>query len=251
MRKPTLKQQLASALLHARDTRVEVWAMGCSYACERKGGRYERHSMRGRVVHEARALSLRPEDETMTRTYREFQPTGFDSRANFIAYDSEAIDSIQSWLVGPSRTRDSDCLEESNFAVILKDLGGEGDNVQVHRFGHWACGWYELILIRPETPEAASWAEWEGALANYPVASDEDFSEREGVAADETWRDCYSDAQRIEYMRRHKSQFDCLYDRCPSYVSDGGEQYQLERWRDILANARGRRFDGYASDLIG
>jgi hypothetical protein len=107
-------------------------------------------------------------------------------------YHSEAIDSIQSWLVGPSRTRDSDCLEESNFAVILTDLGGEGDNVQVHRFGHWACGWYELILIRPETPEAASWAEWEGALANYPVASDEDFREREEVAANETWR-CYSD----------------------------------------------------------
>ena len=182
------------------------------------------------------------------RTYREFQPTGFDSRANFIAYDSEAIDSIQSWLVGPSRNRDSDCLEESNFAVILKDLGGEGDNVQVHRFGHWACGWYELILIRPETPEAASWAEWEGALANYLVADEADLSEREQAAANETWRDFYSDAQRIEYMRRHSSQFDCLY--TPRDGKPESCAHFLNRWRDILANARGRHFSGYASEII-
>ena len=194
----------------------------------------------------------------MSRTYREFQPTGFDSRINFIAYDSEAIDELQSWLVGPSRTRDSDCLEESNFAVILKDLGGEGDNVQVHRFGHWACGWYELILIRPETAEAASWAEWEGALANYPVAGDSDFSEREQAAADETWKHCYSPAQRIAYMRKRQSQFDCLYkcNKVPGIDSDASEdrayeEKEIDRWRDIIANARGRRFDGYASDLIG
>lgn len=181
----------------------------------------------------------------MSRTYREFQPTGFDSRSNFVAYDSEAIDSIQNWLVGPSRNRDSSCLEESNFAVVLKDLGGEGDNVQVHRFGHWACGWYELILIRPETREASSWAEWESALADYPVADDSDFSERECEAANETWRHCYSDAQRIEYMRKHPSQFDCLFqprDKPPSLTVD--------RWRDILANARGRYFGGCASELL-
>lgn len=168
----------------------------------------------------------------MSRTYATFQPTGFDSRANFVAHDSEAIDSIQSWLVGPSRTRDSDCLEESNFAVILKDLGGEGDNVQVHRFGHWACGWYELILIRPETPEAASWAEWETALDDYPVADEDDFSEREQDAADETWRHCYSDAQRVGYIRDNRSQF------------------EFHSFADMLGCVRGNYFAGYPSELL-
>ena len=54
-------------------------------------------------------------------------------------------------------------------------------------------------------------------------------------------------------MREHASQFDCLYrvNKMPGIDSDASEdRAEIERWRDILANARGRYFSGYASELI-
>ena len=53
-------------------------------------------------------------------------PGGFDSLANYVG---EVPD--DGWLYVLSRTRDSDALEESNFRVALKRLGGEGENVEV------------------------------------------------------------------------------------------------------------------------
>jgi len=64
------------------------------------------------------------------RLYREFSPTQFDTKGL-------GLDDRQDWLVASvSRTRDSDCLAESNFETALKSLGGEGDDVEVHRFSH-------------------------------------------------------------------------------------------------------------------
>jgi hypothetical protein len=101
------------------------------------------------------------------------------------------------------------------------------------------------MLIRPGTPEAKSAEDWESALADYPIASDSDYSERETEAANETWRVCYSDAERIEYMREHRSQFDCLY-----RGTEESPRPLESRWLDILANARGRYFGGYASEIV-
>jgi hypothetical protein len=54
-------------------------------------------------------------------------------------------------------------------------MGGESSNVQVHRFGHWACGWFELILINPVNKDIVKKAEdIMSALSDYPVV-DEDF----------------------------------------------------------------------------
>ena len=84
----------------------------------------------------------------------------------------------EQWLLLPiSQTRDSDALERSNFRVVLKDLGGESETLEVHRFGHWACGWYEIAIIAPERSGEAN--AWKRALNNYPVADDTDFSELE------------------------------------------------------------------------
>ena len=55
---------------------------------------------------------------------------------------------------GVGRSRDSDCLEESNFHSMLAALGGESDTVQVVRESHWAVGWVEWIAIH-ESDEAA------------------------------------------------------------------------------------------------
>lgn len=166
--------------------------------------------------------------------YHEFQPSAFDSRSNFMAFDAEALDSIEDWLVLPcSRNRDSDVLSESNFACALESLGGEGKDVQVHRFGHWACGWYEIIVVRPDTKAAEHAEEIEAALSDYPILDESDYSERETEEAQRVWENCYTTKGRIEYIRENRSQFD------------------FHDWRDLMGCVRGKWFNGYASELLG
>lgn len=116
------------------------------------------------------------------QTYAEFTPTGFDRAGAFLP------ESMQSYLVLPcSINRDSDCLAQSNFAAALKMLGGESDMVQVHRFGHWACGWFEIILVNPFCDAAAIAQDIEASLADYPVLDEEDMSAREYDAYTDAW----------------------------------------------------------------
>lgn len=85
----------------------------------------------------------------------------------------------EAWLVLPIRNgRDADALERSNWRIILADLGGEDvDTLEVHRWHHWAVGWYELALIHPSRRAAAD--AWRKALNDYPVADDMDHSDLE------------------------------------------------------------------------
>ena len=106
------------------------------------------------------------------KTYSEFRPTGFDPKGL-------ALEDRQDWLVAPcGHNRDSTLLDESNWATQLKALP-EGDDAEIHCFGHWACGWFEILIVRPGSAAAKEAEELEGALSNYPVLSDEDYSERE------------------------------------------------------------------------
>lgn len=115
------------------------------------------------------------------KLYRAFRPTPCDPAGL-------ALDDRQDWLVAPViRTRDSSVLQESNFASALKALGGESDNVEVHRFGHWGPGWFEIIIVRPGSPAERIADDIERALADYPVLDDMDFSDREYMAAVECW----------------------------------------------------------------
>jgi hypothetical protein len=112
--------------------------------------------------------------------YKDYQPTGFDSKGAFLP-------DRQEWFVAPVfRTRDSQSLENSNFDTALKMLGGESDLVEVHRFGHWGPGWYEIILVFPDEDENITFVtkvhllqEMQRNLDNYPVLDEEDFSQKE------------------------------------------------------------------------
>jgi len=144
-----------------------------------------------------------------------------------------------------SRNRDSGCLTESNFAKGLEAIGGESMGeaadddgepeslVQVVREGHWACGWIEWIAIHQDATEALRKAdEIAGALESYPVLDESDFSEREQVEAEQVWKNCYNEKERIEYIRKYRGQFDFL------------------DFAELLSNVRGKYFSGYASELI-
>lgn len=137
------------------------------------------------------------------------------------------------YSAGVGQSRDSDCLERSNFAAMLKLLGGESDSVIVVRESHWAVGWIEWIAIHESDHAALQVAdETMGRLEDYPVLDEDDWSEREQEDANETWRNCYGPFERIAYIREHRSQF------------------EFHDFADMLACIRGEYFAGYASELI-
>lgn len=88
--------------------------------------------------------------------------------ANNAAIELERAESRENWIVAPvSRNRDSGPLDESNFASALELLGGESESCEVHRFGHWGPGWYEIIIVHPS--RAREIDDLESSLESYPV----------------------------------------------------------------------------------
>jgi hypothetical protein len=176
------------------------------------------------------SLSNRLIEGDIMETYSSFRPTGFDSHIEINRDDEE---SREDWLVVPvSHNRDSECFAESNFAVALEMLGGESETVEVHRFSHWGPGWFELILVKPDTLAEAIAYEIEGKLADYPLLDEDDCSEREHIAAQETWENCYNTTERLKYIRDHRYQFD------------------FSSLADMMGCVRGKFFCGYDRELI-
>lgn len=119
------------------------------------------------------------------RTLHE-QMTGnsIDNYSNFIG----DIEDIKDFFVFLSQSRDSDPLERSNFKSALKALGGESKTVQVHRFGHWGCGWYEVILIDPTNVDAINEAEEIiNSLEDYPVVDEDGYSASQNDEINDYW----------------------------------------------------------------
>jgi hypothetical protein len=89
---------------------------------------------------------------------------------------------------GFGQSRDSDDLEQSNFATALKALGGESETVQVVRESHWAVGWVEWIAIHQDDDKALEIAdELRDRYENYPVLDDDDWSAREWETVCSAW----------------------------------------------------------------
>lgn len=138
--------------------------------------------------------------------YKQHTPTPVDSHLPIRggSTDDRDEDSRETWYVAPtSRTRDTGVREDSNFECFLAALGGEGEYVEVHRFGHWGPGWYEIILVSPRAPEEMlkCMVDMTNALANYPVVDDEDYSARREAECERVWN-AASIKDRWHYLRR-------------------------------------------------
>jgi hypothetical protein len=109
------------------------------------------------------------------------------------------------YSAGVGQTRDSDALARSNFRCMLAALGGEnGDDVRIVRENHWACGWVEWIAIHQDMADALKIADdLRGKLDDYPIISEDDYSELEDQDCAETWENCYNQADRLDYLRDH------------------------------------------------
>jgi hypothetical protein len=136
---------------------------------------------------------------------------------------------------GFGRSRDSDCLEESNFHTAWKAISAVAEDSQIVREHHWAVGWVEWIAINADDTEALKVADaLRARYERYPALDEDDLSEREQEAANQTWRDCYTVKARIEYIR-NASKY----------------EFEFRSFADLLGCVRGKYFAGYASELLG
>ena len=149
------------------------------------------------------------------------------------------------WLVVMTTNRDADCLTRSNFRSMVQLLGGKAtdgakgsceinSNLAIEEATHWACGWVQYLVLNPAAGELVQTAKENlQRLENYPVLDEEDFSNLEMEEANEIWANCYRPSERLEYIRKHKSQF------------------EFRGLADLMGCVRGKYFAGYASELIG
>lgn len=119
------------------------------------------------------------------KPYRNFRPTQFDHNIDVDRAD---------WLVCPcSHHRDSGALDECNWEAQIKALAqadgdeSETDNWEIHRFGHWGHGWFEIAIVRPGTAAFEAADDIETSLLDYPVLDDKALSQREHDEAMSSW----------------------------------------------------------------
>ena len=124
------------------------------------------------------------------------KPSGLDSLDNYMGDIPE-----EKWHVVLTQSRDSEILTQSNWAVALEELGGESEHVEIHRFGHWACGWWEALCVAKDSEAWETAKEIHDSLSDYPVLNDEHFSEMETEEANRIWSDCFDPKQRVELLR--------------------------------------------------
>lgn len=160
--------------------------------------------------------------------YSKFRPTQFDTAGL-------ALDDRQDWLVCPvGKNRDSDCLERANFYSLgseIKKLDPEGNDHEEHSFNHWACGHFEILVVRPNSACAKAATDAEERLEEYPILDENLFSTYETAEADEIWKHNFSVSERIKYIRNR------------------GDEFEFQSLADMLGCVRGKYFAGYASEL--
>lgn len=103
--------------------------------------------------------------------YKDFKPSEYDRHIK--------VEGREDWDVIPfaSRNRDSRPLQTANFEFIeaqLKEVEDEGENWEIMRFRHWACGWFEIVVINPDCQEINKKAEEIEELYRSHVVLDED-----------------------------------------------------------------------------
>jgi hypothetical protein len=129
-------------------------------------------------------------------TYGKFQPTGFDCAGL-------GLEDQQDWFVCPCAiNRDSGILEQANWETqkeILEEFDSE--DWEIHRFGHWANGWFEIVIVHPESAAYNEMYSVECALSDYPVLDESKFSRMEFEEKCNMWSRA-TPKERREWLER-------------------------------------------------
>ena len=118
----------------------------------------------------------------------EFKKACLTRPADFACWDDKL--DFEVWGIAPfSVHRDSEILDQSNWAVISEDLMKRfPKSFDIFRASHSAVGWMEHLIIKTSNRKAVKAAfEWCERLDDYPVADEDDFSNREYEEACEAW----------------------------------------------------------------
>jgi hypothetical protein len=97
------------------------------------------------------------------------------------------LDEQQDWIVAPVIiTRDTcDAITLSNWQAQGRILDENKAEYEIHRFGHWGPGWFEIMLVNPDGEQSV--VDIQAALANYPVLDEMLCSEIECEQESESW----------------------------------------------------------------
>lgn len=114
--------------------------------------------------------------------YKDFAPTAMDAKG--LNGDEHGI---SYWYVVARMTRDDDSVRRSNFRVLQRDAERACVDVETHTFSHWACGHFDLLLCRDDDAGTAWATAWAKALADYPIADDDDHSMLKHDDKRESW----------------------------------------------------------------
>lgn len=134
-----------------------------------------------------------------------------------------------------ARNRDSSILENTNYELILKELEGEAEKypdiekpVYDFRASHWAVGWVEYIIVEHNAPQSVLDMAEDilAGLADYPVVSEDVYSEKQHDAICEYWENCGLRERMAWCKDAGESVFSARHDAIPEQVFD--ELYQHE-----------------------
>jgi len=108
-------------------------------------------------------------------------------------------------LIG--RTRDSGCLENSNWETacewLSKWLECEESGVEIRACNHWAVGWTEEIMIKETAPDEAIDVAYKilKKIEDYPILNENLYNELVDKYAQDTW-ECMDTEEREEALRK-------------------------------------------------
>ena len=93
------------------------------------------------------------------------------------------------WLQVISHTRDSSCLERSNFQVATKMMEDvDSECFEIERYSHWACGWIETLVIDPDNKAAVEKGnEIITLISQYPILDEDHYSQLQDDEAYGFW----------------------------------------------------------------
>jgi hypothetical protein len=106
-----------------------------------------------------------------------------EGMSSFLCWDPRVRD--DGWLIAREfgTHRDADSVTRSNWRVICRELERLDPEYEAHgdmRASHWACGWYEHLLVDWRRVDLVRVLDESlASLECYPLLSDDDHSELE------------------------------------------------------------------------
>lgn len=183
------------------------------------------------------------------QTFGEFQPTQFDRKGKGADFEN------RDWLVSSIQlNRDSGLIEKSNWLTFIDDLGAlepeGGHHWEIHRFGHWACGWFEIVVLNPNSRDSRvldQALKLESALQEYPILS-EDRLQRLQLESFNDWVDdmgvseVYNKIENDDVLSPFQDKFknsdiiEALNECEWTYSDDGGPYVDIDEHWPFIKN---------------